>query len=90
MIPSWLVSNGFDYKGCYPNNTGSSVVPWYNEDGVPQVDQHRFPDLKGMVAKAHGMGLRAGWCKDLDATCPGRFRLALPPSTITRACCMHA
>ena len=66
VIPSWLVTNGFDYQSCenktgYPNNTGSTVPPWYAEDGSPRVDMHRFPNLKGMVDKAHAMGLRAGW-----------------------------
>ena len=31
--------------------------------GTPQVDRERFPDMKGMVSKAHGLGLRAGWCE---------------------------
>ena len=31
--------------------------------GTPQVDRVRFPDMKGMVSKAHGLGLRAGWCE---------------------------
>ena len=48
------------------------MLPWYTETGVPVVDTHRFPDLKGMVSKAHGMGLRAGWyfgnyqCRDAN------------------------
>jgi hypothetical protein len=70
VIPSWYtrgwyVHNNFDYMGCgseqHPNNTGSHVPPWYHDDGTPQVDMHRFPDLKGMNDKFHGMGLRAGW-----------------------------
>ena len=64
VIPSWETSGswpGFGYKSC-ANTTGSYVdPPWYDNDGNPRVDTHRFPDLKGMVAKAHGMGLRAGW-----------------------------
>ena len=46
VIPSWDMNNGFGYKDC-SNNTGSTVIPWYNSDGVPQIDLHRFPDLKG-------------------------------------------
>lgn len=67
VIPSWYVHNNFDYQGCDnkwhngTNNTGSTVPPWYNDDGTPQIDMHRFPDMKGMVDKAHRMGLRAGW-----------------------------
>ena len=39
----------------------SKVLPWYDSEGNPQVDKHRFPDLRGMTEKMHGMGLRAGW-----------------------------
>jgi hypothetical protein len=28
---------------------------------APQVDEHRFPDMKGMTSKAHQLGLRVGW-----------------------------
>lgn len=59
-IPSWATNNDFDYANC-ENNTGSTVLPWYDLDGNPQIDLRRFPDLKGMVAKAHDLGLRAGW-----------------------------
>ena len=34
---------------------------WYDAEGNPQVDRHRFPDLRKMTEKMHGMGLRAGW-----------------------------
>eukprot|EP00729_Bicosta_minor_P009586 gene9586-3145_t len=68
QIPSWYMNNDYDYQGCEnefhngTNNTGSHVPPWYDEvTGMPIIDTHRFPDMKGMVAKAHGMGLRAGW-----------------------------
>ena len=63
----------YDYQGCV-NATGGNVegaraIPWYSDGtdpamgpyGTPQVDTHRFPDMKGMVTKAHAMGLRAGW-----------------------------
>jgi hypothetical protein len=42
-------------------------LPWYSDGtdgnpyGTPYIDMVRFPDMKGMVKKAHGMGLRAGW-----------------------------
>jgi hypothetical protein len=62
VIPSWYKSgNNLGYMHCIPNNTGSHVPPWYHDDGTPQVDMHRFPDLKGMNDKFHRMGLRAGW-----------------------------
>jgi hypothetical protein len=72
QVPSWWMNNDFDYFGCGPhghfNNSGSTVPPWHasvttadRPYGWPQVDEHRFPDLKGMVAKAHTQGLRAGW-----------------------------
>jgi hypothetical protein len=63
VVPSWLSG---DYQCCKNaqgkcDNTGSHVLPWYDDDHRPMVDEHRFPDMKGMVAKAHGLGLRAGW-----------------------------
>jgi hypothetical protein len=69
-------SNGqddYDYQGCV-NATGGKVagsrqIPWYSDGtdaaqgpyGTPQWDTHRFPDVKGMVAKGHALGLRPGW-----------------------------
>ena len=69
-------SNGqvdYDYQGCV-NATGGKVagsraIPWYSDGsdpaqgpyGKPQFDTHRFPDVKGMVAKGHALGLRPGW-----------------------------
>jgi hypothetical protein len=69
-------SNGqidHDYQGCV-NATGGKVagsrqIPWYSDGsdpgmgpyGTPQFDLHRFPDVKAMVAKGHGLGLRPGW-----------------------------
>ena len=76
VIPSWRTHNNFDYQGC-DNNTGSWATPWYDDDGAPQVDEHRFPDLKGMNAKAHQLGLRVGWyfgnyqCRDAMCRGPG-------------------
>jgi len=66
VVPSWR-PNGEDYNyqccrgpdgACVP---GSTTLPWYDDDGTPHVDTHRFPDMKGMVDKAHSQGLRAGW-----------------------------
>ena len=71
----WGPANGpdYNYQGCV-NATGANVpgshsIPWYSDGtdpamgpyGTPQVDTHRFPDMKGMVSKAHKLGLRAGW-----------------------------
>ena len=64
VVPSWLPG---DYQCCKDqagkcNNTGSTVLPWYDPaTNAPMVDLHRFPDMRGMVAKAHSLGLRAGW-----------------------------
>ena len=64
VVQSWLPG---DYQCCKDpagkcNNTGSHVLPWYDPvTSAPMVDLHRFPDMGGMVAKAHGLGLRAGW-----------------------------
>ena len=69
--------NGLDYnyQQCVnasgANVPGSRSIPWYSDGtdpamgpyGTPQVDRERFPDMKGMVSKAHGLGLRAGWCE---------------------------
>eukprot|EP00854_Cymbomonas_tetramitiformis_P014975 gene14975-17701_t len=60
VIPSWYVHNNFDYQSC-EDPKGAKTAPWYDDDGTPRIDQHRFPDMKGMVAHAHAMGLRAGW-----------------------------
>ena len=90
-IPSWYTHNEFDYQGCDnkwhngTNNTGSKVFPWYDQDGNPKVDTHRFPDLKGMVARAHSMGLRAGWYFG-NYQCRGAMNTAanhLPPWNMT-------
>ena len=63
----------YDYQGCV-NATGGKVpgareIPWYSDGtdlaqgpyGTPQWDTHRFPDVRGMVAKGHSLGLRPGW-----------------------------
>jgi len=67
VIPSWEY-NGGGYINC-DNTTGQKQFPWYSNGsdgtglpyGTPIIDHHRFPDMKGMVSKAHSMGLRAGW-----------------------------
>ena len=46
-----------------------SAIPWHSDGtdpaqgpyGTPQWDTHRFPDVRGMVAKGHSLGLRPGW-----------------------------
>ena len=76
-MPSWkpyCTDKGcdYDYQCCRAadgtcNNTGAVSLPWYSDGtdglayGTPKVDEVRFPDMKGMVSKAHGLGLRAGW-----------------------------
>lgn len=40
---------------------GSRTLPWYDADGTPSWDLTRFPDVKGMVNRAHDFGLRMGW-----------------------------
>jgi hypothetical protein len=71
----WGAANGpdYNYQSCVDavgaNVPGSRSIPWYSDGtdpamgpyGTPQVDTVRFPDMKGMVTKAHAMGLRAGW-----------------------------
>ena len=37
------------------------MLPWYDQKGAPRVDTVRFPNMRGMVQKAHSLGLRAGW-----------------------------
>lgn len=65
VVPSWNTWHSFDYTGCkdgYGHNVpGAKTIPWYEEDGTPLVDEHRFPDMKGMVDRSHRMGLRSGW-----------------------------
>ena len=48
VVPSWLPG---DYQCCKDaagkcNNTGSHVLPWYDQTHEPRVDLHRFPDMK--------------------------------------------
>jgi hypothetical protein len=77
VVPSWkpyCTSKGCDYnyQCCRDasgqcNHTGAKSLPWYSDGtdgmpyGTPIFDKVRFPNVKGMVEKAHGMGLRAGW-----------------------------
>ena len=57
------------------------VRPWRaGPYGTPQWDKHRFPDVKGMVARAHKMGLRVGWYMVRPCTCPCIVR---PAASIT-------
>ena len=63
----------YDYQSCTDGSgvqvKGARTIPWYSDGtdpamgpyGTPQVDMVRFPDMKAMVSKAHGIGLRAGW-----------------------------
>jgi hypothetical protein len=39
----------------------AAAKKWYDEKGAPRVDTVRFPNMRGMVQKAHALGLRAGW-----------------------------
>lgn len=66
VVPSWQPhGTDFDYQCCRGADgtceADSETEPWYDDDGTPRVDTHRFPDMKGMVRRAHGLGLRAGW-----------------------------
>ena len=81
-------SNGnldYDYQSCV-NVTGGKVpgskaIPWYSDGtdpsqgpyGTPQVDTHRFPDMKAMVAHGHSLGLRPGWCASLAVSARRQF-----------------
>ena len=89
---SQVRSNGqidYDYQGCV-NATGGKVpgarnIPWFSDGtdpamgpyGTPQWDLHRFPDVKAMVSKGHGLGLRPGWyhgnyqCSGANNQCNG-------------------
>lgn len=70
-VPSWLpwCHDGecdYDYQCCRAadgtcHDEGSNVLPYYDADGTPRLDTHRFPNMAGMVAHAHDLGLRAGW-----------------------------
>lgn len=77
----------YNYQGCRDASgalvAGSRTIPWYSDGtvasqgpyGTPQVDLVRFPDMHAMVAKAHALGLRAGWyfgnyqCAGANAQC---------------------
>jgi hypothetical protein len=71
----WGPANGpdYNYQACTNGSgvpvKGARTIPWYSDGtdpamgpyGTPQVDTVRFPDMKSMVTRAHGLGLRAGW-----------------------------
>ena len=72
VVPSWAPWNGdYDYQCCHAANgtceNDATTLPWYSDGtdgrpyGTPIWDTHRFPDVAGMVTKAHSLGLRAGW-----------------------------
>jgi hypothetical protein len=76
VVPSWQprITNGnldYDYQCCHDADgtceKDSTTIPWVSNgtDGTPygslSFDTHRFPNVRGMVDKAHSLGLRAGW-----------------------------
>ena len=59
-----LLELGFDnvglddgWQACGAGWNGS----FHTADGEPIVDRAKFPDIGAMVAKAHSLGLKAGW-----------------------------
>jgi len=70
VVPSWKPYGNpghldYNYQCCHDAEgkciKGSTVLPWYEQDGTPLVDKHRFPSLKDMVARGHSKGVRSGW-----------------------------
>ena len=47
-----------NWQACGNGTNGSS---FHDEDGMPMINLNTFPDLKGMVDKAHRLNLTAGW-----------------------------
>ena len=59
-----LLSLGYEFVGlddgwqkCGAGINGS----FHTASGDPIVDESKFPDMEGMVVKAHSLGLKAGW-----------------------------
>ena len=73
-------------KVAAPFSIGGNMTSMFHElnpsSGTisPVVDTNLFPDMKGMVAQIHAMGLRAGWylndclsyCASISDTCPAQ------------------
>ena len=39
----------------------TSALKYHDEQGNPLINKLRFPDMRRMTAKAHSLGLKAGW-----------------------------
>lgn len=80
-VPTSLADLGFRDAGIDDGwqmcNSGPGGNGFHNASGYPIVNESRFPDLRAMTAKAHSIGLTAGWCE-----CHRSFAHA-------RACSVH-
>ena len=59
--PTSLRQLGFDNYGLDDNWQDCIDQNYHDEQGRPRINQRRFPDMKGMVAYGHRLGLRVGW-----------------------------
>ena len=66
-VPTSLADLGFRDAGIDDGwqmcNSGPGGNGFHNASGYPIVNESRFPDLRGMTAKANRLGLTAGWCE---------------------------
>ena len=47
----------YSWQKCGAGYNGS----FHTDKGEPIIDEKKFPDMGSMVAKAHSLGLKAGW-----------------------------
>lgn len=46
-----------NWQACHAGRNGS----FHDKDGMPLINKTLFPDMAGMVAYGHKMGLKVGW-----------------------------
>ena len=63
-VPMSLSDLGYIHIGLDDNWQAcgaGNLSAFHNTNGLPVVNQRKFPNLKGMVNHAHALGLHAGW-----------------------------
>lgn len=63
---------------------GPSHFTFHQPSGAPVVNRSRFPDFEAMTARAHALGLTAGWCAQ-----GARTRAFEPTPRTSSGSCAH-